>query len=142
MFNIAQSVFESQSWFFAEINKNAKNIFRSFYIHVIILKDFKVIKVSAVKNSVYRATQLRQGNGISRLYHNSKILSRRSNTMAVINALFAFMAAHNKWWFNVAIMTLLMWAFAKKGEEFRNIKLDFYEHYQPILERVKQIHKR
>jgi hypothetical protein len=105
-------------------------------------KENIMFQITAIRSSMYRATNLRHGSGISRLYHNSKIINRRSNIMAGINALLAFMSAHNKWWFNTIIMTLLMWSFAKKGEEFRNIKLDFQEYYQPILDRAKKIYKR
>ena len=63
-------------------------------------KENIMFQITAIRSSIYRATNLRHGSGISRLYHNSKIINRRSNIMAGINALFAFMSAHNKWWFN------------------------------------------
>jgi hypothetical protein len=98
--------------------------------------------IIAIKSSICRTTNLRKGSGISRLYHNSKIISRRCNTMAGVDALLAFMGAHNKSWFLTILLTLTMWSLAKKGEEFRNIKLELQEYYQPIVDRAKKIYKR
>ena len=99
-------------------------------------------KVTPIKNSIHRATHFRRGGGISRTYHNVKLANRIYNSTAGIEALLAFQAASYKWIFNVAIFAGLMLYFAKKADKFRKLKVALQEHYQPIVDRAKQIYKR
>ena len=99
-------------------------------------------KITPIKNSIYRATHVRRGSGVSRTYHNVKLVNRLYNSVAGIEALFAFQAASHNWNLNVAIFTGLMLYFAKKADKFCKLKVALREHYQPIVGRAKQIYKR
>ena len=99
-------------------------------------------KILPIKNSICRATHFRRGSGISRTYHNVKLANRIYNSMAGLEALFAFQAASHNWNLNVAIFTGLMLYFAKKADKYRKLKFDLQEYYQPIVDRAKQIYKR
>ena len=101
-----------------------------------------MLRVSAIKNSVNRTTRIRPGGGISRVYHNVKLMTRMYNTMAGLESLLALQAAHHKWNFNIILLSGLMLYFAKKGNDFYKLKVDLKEYYQPIVDRAKRIYKR
>lgn len=98
-------------------------------------------KITAIKNSIYRSTHIRKGNGISRVYHNVKNMKRFQNGMAITEMLFALGAAKNHYSFNTVIFGGLMLYFAHKAEKFRNMQADLQKYYQPILDKAKQIYK-
>ena len=98
-------------------------------------------KITAIKNSIYRSTHMRNGNGISRCYHNVKNMSRFETGMTAIELLFTLNAVKNRNWFNTAIIGALTLYFSKKAVDFHNISVDLYPFYQKIVDRAKQIYK-
>ena len=99
-------------------------------------------KVTAIKNSMNRATRLRKGNGISRTYHNVKFMSRFETAVSASNLLLALQAVRNRWTFNTVVITGLTLYFSKKAVDFHNLSADIYPYYQSIVDRAKQIYKR
>ena len=99
-------------------------------------------RINAIKSSLYRKTHLRQGTGISRVYHNAKNISKMNAAMASLDFLLALQAVHNNWTFNTFFITGLTLYFSKKAVDFHNLCADLKEYYQPIVDRAKQIYKR
>lgn len=99
-------------------------------------------KITAVKNSVYRSTQLRKGKGISRMYHNSKNMTRLASAVTGVDLLLALQAVHNHWTFNTIIITAMTLVLSKKAVDMFNLKEKIKPFYQPIKDRAEQIYKR
>ncbi len=99
-------------------------------------------KIIAIKNSIYRATHVRQGNGISRVYHNAKNASVIEAGFATIGMLFAMNFARKQNLFGTLVVGGLTMYFAKKAVDFHNLRAELHEYYQPIVDRAKQIYKR
>lgn len=99
-------------------------------------------KINTIKNSIYRSTHLRSGNGISRAYHNTKNMSRLEASFATIEMLFAMNAARNHNLFNTIFMGGLTMYFTKKAVKFHNLKNSIANEYQDIVDRAKQIYQK
>ena len=98
--------------------------------------------INAIKSSLYIKTHLRQGMGISRVYHNVKNLSKLNAAVAGLDLLLALQAVRNSWTFNTFLITGLTLYFSKRAVDYHNMSIDLIEHYQPIVDRAKQIYKR
>lgn len=99
-------------------------------------------KINAIKNSMVRATTVRTGKGISRIYHNTKHVRRIYTAATGFEMFLALQAVHNRWTFNTIIMTGLALYFSKKAVDWHNLKADITPLYQPIVDRAKQIYNR
>lgn len=99
-------------------------------------------KITAIKNSIYRATHVRQGNGISRVYHNAKNASVIEAGFATIEMLFAMNFARKQNLFGTLVVGGLTMYFVKKAVMFRDMRANLHDAYQSIVDRAKQIYKR
>ena len=98
-------------------------------------------RISAIKTSINRATNIRPGRGISRVYHNLTNYSRIEAGFAGLEFLFAMTAAKNQNIFNTLLFGGLTMYFTKKAVQAHNLMIKLYDHYQAIVERAEQIAK-
>jgi hypothetical protein len=98
-------------------------------------------RITAIKNSVYRATHVRQGSGVSRVYHNAKNASFIQAGFASIEMLFAMNFAQKHNLFGTLLVGGLTMYFTKKAVRFHNMRADLHEYYQSIVDRAKRIYK-
>ena len=99
-------------------------------------------KITAIRNSIYRSTHMRKGNGISRMYHNLKNMTRLNAGGASIEMLLAMNAASGQRLFNTIFIGALTMYFVKKAKDYYVLKEALKEYYQPILDRARQIYGR
>ena len=92
-------------------------------------------------NALLRATTIRRGNGISRLYHNAKNMRNMEISFAATEFVLAAEAAKRKDLVTTLFAGGLSMYFVKKAEKFNKARLALQTQYQSIVNRAKQIYK-